>query len=216
MFLLLIIRSWFSDPNLSRLHGPKHCGRNQDCFQLSIPMNQTMLQAYNCDRQKPGEKQSQMPAEKQLYRPDYVKHHFIHYSTVTALSELNKHETEKLGRKWNPHNPFPDPLSRFGDEIGEALMLHTKAVATQDTVFWETTCSASYEGGGYCRLGTPFPDDMTGVNISAGDDGWKFNCYVNHKIDDYWVGLLERDLKDHIPELAKKMEAMESGAVVAR
>jgi hypothetical protein len=40
-----------------------------------------MLQAYNCDRQKPGEKTSQMPAEKQIYRPDYVKHHFI-VSTV--------------------------------------------------------------------------------------------------------------------------------------
>jgi hypothetical protein len=65
------------DPNLTRMSGPKDCGRKQDCFQLQIPMNQTMLQAYNCDRQKPGQKTEQMPAEKQIYRPDYVKHHFI-------------------------------------------------------------------------------------------------------------------------------------------
>jgi hypothetical protein len=175
-------------------------------------MNQTMLQAYNCDRQQPGQKESKMPAEKQLYRPDYVKHHFIHYSTVTTLSELNKDDMEKLGRVWNSRNPFPDPLSRFGDELKEALMLHTKAVATQDTVFWEMACSAAYNGGAYCRLGTPFPEDLAGVNITAGDDGWKFNCYVNHKIDDYWVKLLESHLKDHIPEIAKKLEAMESVA----
>ena len=62
-----------------------------------------------------------MPAEKQIYRPDYVLHHFIHYSTVTVMSELNKEDIEKLGRKWNNRNPFPDPLSRFGNEIDEAL-----------------------------------------------------------------------------------------------
>ncbi len=93
-----------------------------------------MLQAYNCDRQKPGEKKEHMPAEKQLYRPDYVLHHFIHYSTVTMYSNMNKQDLEKMGEKWNPRSPFPDPKSRFGNENTEALMLHTKAVAHQDTV----------------------------------------------------------------------------------
>ena len=86
-----------------------------------------------------------------------------------------------------------------------ALMLHSKAVATQDTAFWDKVCKAEYEGGATCRLGTPFPDDMTGVNITLGDEGWKFNCYVNHKIDDYWVPLLEQNLKAHIPELASRL-----------
>jgi hypothetical protein len=121
------------------------------------------------------------------------------------MSEMNKEDIEKLGRKWNPRNPFPDPLSRFGNEVDEALMLHTKAVATQDTVFWEMACAATYEGQATCRLGTPFPEDMTGVNMTAGDEGWKFNCYVNHKIDDYWVKQLEDNLKDNVPEIAKKL-----------
>lgn len=86
-------------------------------------------------------------------------------------------------------------------------MLHSKAVATQDTVFWEKACSAEYDGGMSCRLGTPFPEDMTGVDLTRGDEGWKFNCYVNHKIEDYWVPLLERDLKEHIPELANRLAA---------
>ena len=126
---------------------------------------------------------------------------------MTGLSVLSKEDMEKQGRKWNPRNPFPDPLSRFGDEVSEALMLHTKAVATQDTVFWELACSATYDGSATCRLGTPFPEDLTGVNMTAGDEGWKFNCYVNHKIDDYWVNLLEDQLKQHIPEIAQKLEA---------
>lgn len=82
-------------------------------------MNYTMLQAYNCDRQKPGEKVHQMPAEKQIYRPDYVKHHFIHYSTVTGMSILNKPDVLQRGYKWIPGSAFPDPLSRFGDEKNE-------------------------------------------------------------------------------------------------
>jgi hypothetical protein len=120
---------------------------------------------------------------------------------------LNKEDMRKLGRAWNSHNPFPDPLSRFGDEVNEALMLHTKAVATQDTVFWESACAATSDGQATCRLGTPFPEEMRGVNLAAGDEGWKYNCYVNHKIDDYWVPLLEGEMKKNVPEIAQKLEA---------
>lgn len=89
-------------------------------------------------------------------------------------------------------------------------MLHSKAVATQDTVFWETACKADYTGKQTCRIGTPFPEDMRGINETLGDDGWKFNCYINHKIDAFWVPLLEKELRRHIPELASRME-VESG-----
>jgi len=200
-------RKFIQDPNLTRMTGAKECQRRTgDCFQLTIPQNYTMLQAYNCDRQKPGAKTEKMPAEKQIYRPEYVLHHFIHYSTVTALSDLNREDIEKLGRKWNPRNPFPDPLSRFGNESSEALMVHTKAVAHQDTILWEKACNASYHGNVFCRLGMPFPDKgMTDAEINAGEDGLKFNCYVNHKIDDYFVKELESELKQHVPEIAQRI-----------
>lgn len=84
-------------------------------------------------------------------------------------------------------------------------MLHTKAVATQDTIDWETACNAGYEGKAMCRLGTPFEENMTPAQIANGDEGWQYNCYVNHKIDDYWVPRLEADLKDHIPEMAERL-----------
>ena len=101
------------------MFGIKDCGRNQRCFQLKIPMNYTMLQAYNCDRQKPGQKTKQMPAEKQLYRPDYVLHHFIHYSTVTTTSNMNQRDVQAAGLKWDKFRAFPDQLARFGDEVTE-------------------------------------------------------------------------------------------------
>ena len=70
---------------------------------------------------------------------------------------------------------------------------------------WEEACLASYDGGHFCRLGVPFPEDLTGVDVDAGIDGLKFNCYVNHKIDDYWVPKLEEKLKEHVPQIAARM-----------
>lgn len=188
------------------MFGKKDCGREQRCFNLRIPMNYTMLQAYNCDRQKPGEKVQQMPAEKQIYRPDYVMHHFIHYSTVTKTSNRNLEDIEQSGLKYKNWTAFPDQLQRFGNEVSEGLMLHTKAVATQDTIHWEETCKASYKGYGTCRLGNPYPEDMSMVDESKGDDGWKYNCYVHKKVDHYFVPHLEEQLKGHIPELAARMD----------
>ena len=95
--------------------------KTRKCFHLSVPSNVTMLQAYNCDRQKPGQKANQMPAEKQIYKADYVTQHFVHYSTVTRTTNMPFDEYFKL---YGQKRPFPDPLSRFGDEVEEALMIH--------------------------------------------------------------------------------------------
>lgn len=187
------------------MFGIENCGREQKCFNLRVPMNYTILQVYNCDRQKPGEKVRQMPAEKQIYRPDYVMHHFIHYSTVTKTSNRNLEDVERSGLVYKHWTAFPDQLQRFGNEVTEGLMLHAKAIATQDTVFWEETCKVEYEGRGTCRLGTPYPEDMSNVDESKGDEGWKYNCYVNKKADHYFVPRLEEELKDNIPELAARM-----------
>ena len=73
---------------------------------------------------------------------------------------------------------------------------------------WENACLTSYDGREFCRLGLPFPEDLTGVDADAGDEnGLKFNCYVNHKIDDYWVPKLENELKKHVPEIAARISA---------
>ena len=113
-----------------------------------------------------------MPAEKQLYRPDYVKLHFVHYSTVTLLTLMNKEETEAFGRPWRLHISA-DPLSRFGNEVTEATMLHAKAIATQDTAGWLTACRLG--SSQMCRIGNPYPEGAEEAGINADSGNWTYN-----------------------------------------
>ena len=149
------------------------------------------MEAYNCDRQKPGLKSSTMPAEKQIYKADYVKQHFIHYSTITESTNMRADEwTKKFGYK----RPFPDPLSRFGDEVNEGLMLHTKSIARQDTVSWKRNCHKDQKSFDQCRIGFPWPED--GSNAASDENGWEYNCYVNSRIDNYWAPKVQAKLAE--------------------
>lgn len=164
------------------------CDVNLPCFHLKVPDTKSILQTYNCDRQKV--KTETMPAEKQIYRTDYVLQHFVHFSTVTKYTVMNKEEMVASGLKGRV---APDPLSRFANERTEVTMLHTKAVATQDTAGWEKRCSGEMKGS--CRIGNPFPDGDESVNVTKDSDGWLYNCYVNPKIENFWVPLLNEELK---------------------
>jgi hypothetical protein len=115
----LVFVFFYSDP--VPINDRRICGRAQTCFELSVQKNTTMLEAYNCDRQKPGQKGKVMPAEKQIYRAEYVTQHFIHYSTVTQTTNL---PYDEYMIKFGNQRRFPDPKSRFGDELTEGLMLH--------------------------------------------------------------------------------------------
>lgn len=190
---------WAFIDTIEPIDDPKVCWHKEPCFELRVPMNYTMLQAYNCDRQKPGQKNKQMPAEKQIYRADYVLQHFVHYSATTALSMKNRTEYEKEGFKWWGR-PFPDKRQRFADEVTEALMIHTKAVAIQDTSGWQRVCHinntyAPKDQQGLCRLGVPWPKDPELAKRNATKDGWAFNCYVNEQVENYHVPRLDAELK---------------------
>jgi hypothetical protein len=180
------------------------CWSNEPCFELSIPVNHTMLQAYNCDRQPPGKKTQSMPAEKQIYRADYVLQHFVHYSAVTELSEKNTSEYKKSGFRWKRRG-FPDARQRFADEVTEGLMIHTKAVAQQDTAGWQRMCSIhnlyrSKRQQGLCRLGVPWPKDpeLAKLNATAEGKGAAFNCFVNDKVEDFLVPRLNEQLAERL------------------
>ena len=165
------------------------CDQPHPCFELKVPSNRSILQTYNCDRQIV--KTEHMPAEKQIYRSDYVLQHYVHYSTVTRLSQMNAEDTVAADMKFG--RMAPDPLSRFADEVSEVTMLHTKAVATQDTAGWDSRCKG--EKSGSCRIGVPFPDADLSSNITKDDKGWLYNCYVNQKVEDHWVPLLDNELR---------------------
>lgn len=134
-----------------------------------------------------------MPAEKQIFRTDYVLQHFVHFSTVTRFTLLN--DSQVFDVKKNPATKVaPDPWSRFADELQEVTMLHTKAMATQDTAGWEKACTGQSKQGS-CRIGVPYPDLNTSITETKDDKGWLYNCYVNPIIENHWVPLLDKELK---------------------
>lgn len=147
-----------------------------------------------------------MPAEKQIYRPEYVKQHTQFYSTVTTLSEMSRREFEAAGYDWVKQRIFPDPNSRPIDESTEATMLHSKAIARQDTSGWLQACRGA-DNSRTCRIGVPFPDPYDFQEDGPKDKkGWMYNCYVNYKVDDYWVPLLERAMWKSSPSYNPKAD----------
>jgi len=197
---IISFASWRSWPRRTHINDPEKttfkknrelCYRDDECFELSVKKNTTMLEAYNCDRQKPGKKDTKMPAEKQIYKADYVKQHFIHYSTITESTNLNQDEFQK---KFGRRRPFPDPLSRFGDEVNEGLMLHSKSIARQDTAGWKKNCHNEQKAFDTCRIGFPWPED--GSNATSDENGWEYNCYVNPRIDNYWAPKVKAKLHE--------------------
>ena len=117
--------------------------------------------------------------------------HFVHFSTVTAYTMMNRQEAIAAGMVYGKVSP--DPLSRFADEQAEVTMLHTKAMATQDTAGWQKRCKDEMKGP--CRIGVPYPSLNTSSAITKDNQGWLYNCYVNPKIEEYWVPLLSEELK---------------------
>ena len=94
-----------------------------------------------------------------MYRADYVKLHYVHYSTITILSQLSEKETIRAGEYWT-HRYF-EPHAHEVDEEMEATMLHTKSKVEHNTVGWKDRCKqhVSSKIEGHCSLGFPFPKD---------------------------------------------------------
>jgi hypothetical protein len=128
-----------------------------------------------------------------MYRADYVKLHYVHYSTITVVSQMSEKETEVIGESWM-HRYTERHIHEF-DEENEATMLHTKTKVARNMVDWSNRCKSTQraldEGG--CLLGFPLPKevvdehDEVGVKKPLRDDGWAYNCFLNEKIEKYWV-----------------------------
>jgi hypothetical protein len=155
--------------------------------------NTTFLQAYDCERNplpKPG---WAWRAKKQIYRPDFVWNHFIHYSTVTKrLRDFPNEDSPPFIQR--------RPFERRVDEISEGFMLHTKTTHSSATKGWERTCrGTSDEDRKKCPIGFAYLQDEKGR--TRGDapltqDGFARNCYKHSRIQDKLVteveGLLQK------------------------
>jgi hypothetical protein len=118
--------------------------------------------------------------QKQMYRPDYVQLHFVHYSTVTS--------------------DFPSKHMKmiYPKEETEAAIVHAKSIKPESTLARLTECvdgNKECASIGYsCQDDAPI-DPKSGETTTKDSDGTSYcNCFVNHHLDNIWVPKLEQAL----------------------
>jgi len=169
----------------------------QKCFDPSLPQGQTFLEVYNCNIEKPP-RMNVMPAEKAIYRPDFVVLFFVHYATATVLSQMGKPEAQNLGINWNRRYRVAN--LRYVDEEGEGTMLHTKAIVEKEIRYWNRSLQVQSKNS---KLGVEWPigtDENHNSTLKTTIHGTRYspNCYPVPKIDEDWVPLLVNALNDEI------------------
>ena len=124
-----------------------------------------------------------------------IRDSFVHYSTVTKVSQMNEKQAEKVGIKWK--RGYKERDVKVVDEIEEATMLHSKSVVWDQTRKWEKACKLNNPAG--CKVGFPFPEGMHRSNnvgnALKNEEGFTYNCFVNTKIEEKWVPKLEAVLQ---------------------
>jgi hypothetical protein len=160
------------------------CGSTEDPMCMIKRDNATFLETYNCDLvplPKPGWADR---AKKQIYRPDYVLSHFVHYSTVTK-GMMVTHKEQKKG--WNYWYRESKSSERFTNELEEAVMIHTKTTVPGNTKGYDRLCKLGYQPSWKekCRVGFPFPNNKF-VNAST-PGGYAYNCYTNERVTETYI-----------------------------
>jgi hypothetical protein len=153
--------------------------------------DKTFLEAYNCDSAGSPKPKWADRARKQIYRPDYVLHHYVHYSTVT-MGYLTTYKEE--GSRWNRRFREQPPSERITDELTEAVMVHAKSLGKDMTHSYKSRCRYDYakkwQG---CWVAYPWPVNKT--TVAHDDEGMEYNCHINDKVENYWVPRLREAMK---------------------
>lgn len=175
--------------------GAKECTRemakhNNQCLTKNESM--TYLETYNCEYIKSPKPDRFARAMKQLYRPDFVLSHFVHYSTVTADMAREKQHTKGRFIKDRTTNP---EVERFVDELNEGVLIHAKTTVPAETFDRYKMCKLN--GPSNCLVGIPCPDDvpfndaMHTKNVIKDENGKYCNCWMNRKVENYWLPKLK-------------------------
>lgn len=86
-----------TDPDLCRHPTKKQATKESSC--LVKKARETFLHSYNCDNVRPPRPSRYFTDMKQIYRPDFVLSHFVHYSCIT------KHHARYYAN-WKDPSPF--------------------------------------------------------------------------------------------------------------
>lgn len=202
--------------NTSPLENQSACGNPiTEKFLESLPQDtcliprrsETFLRVYNCDGIKRPRPERFQRAMKQIYRPDYVLSHFVHYSTVTKFSAdyydalPNSQALRSLA--------FDPEKEVFVDELLEGTLIHSRSVQPKETMFRSQICQLNYKKMN-CFLGYECPDSVAWIDDATKgartkknmnphhDDRGNFcSCWVNEHVENVWVPMLEKALAVH-------------------
>jgi hypothetical protein len=161
--------------------------------------NVTFLEAYNCDSSPLPKSKYADRAKKQIYRTDYVLNHFVHYSTVTKPYMEFYRDAKDQKRRWPRILKEDYPSERVTNELDEAVMVHTKVVTWKNSRENKHRCHKTARANKLwrakgCYVGFPSPDG-TAIFGQSGEDGMEYNCYINQKVENYWIPLLKERLR---------------------
>jgi hypothetical protein len=183
---VLSFRSTRAYPNydfMEKHYNGGECGKEDNPLCLRKRDNATFLETYNCDFTPLPKPDWSDRAKKQIYRPDYVLSHFVHYATITNDILTTHSEAAAEKKRWNQYYNERDKSERFTDEVNEAVMVHTKTTVPGNTKGFPKYCKFGFveTWKAKCRVGFPIPNNKLDVNASR-PDGYKYNCYTNDKL----------------------------------
>jgi hypothetical protein len=164
------------------------------------------LHAYNCDGAGNPKPSWAERARKQIYRSDYVLHHFVHYSTVTKGMMVNYREHQERGLNWYRRHREYKPSEMYTDEVQQAVMVHTKSVDEGMTNNYKKFCRYDYEKKWRgCHVAFPFPNrTIDTLDKPHNADGMKYNCHINEKVEHFWLPKLRNALSKRKRENHKR------------
>lgn len=148
------------------------------------------MEAYNCDSSPIPKPEWAERARKQIYRADYVPYHYVHYSTVTK----GLMRTFKDTKGWR--RAYGERTERVTDENNEAIMLHTKTTTPEQTSRWTKRCHFEFDKKWRgCYVGFAWPNGKEDKDNSHNEQGYEYNCFVNDRIETYWIPRLKAALE---------------------
>jgi len=167
--------------------------------------NETFLKVYNCDYIKPPRPSRFARAMKQIYRPEYVLSHYVHYSTVT-LDVARYFKDQSKGSSSDTLGDWKNATSEyevFLDEVEEATLIHARSVLPHETIYRDEMCHSKSKHkcplGFVCPNSTEWVDDKVrpgNPNPFLDEKGKYCNCWVNEGVEKL-VPRLEREWRNH-------------------
>lgn len=133
--------------------------------------------------------------------------HPMHYAKTILSCIQTDLATEKQYTKGNfvqvaTTNPKTE---RFvDDELNEGVLIHAKTTVPAETFSRETMCKTNAPS--HCLVGIPCPDDLPfsdalhTKNVFHNKKGEFCNCWMNRKVEEYWL-----------PRLRDSLSKIESG-----